>query len=102
MTGQETSLLVGGVEGVDEGVDAGTVGTGRDGVDEVLLGGGSLGSEVGAVGVEPEVSVGGIVGVDEGVEVGVDRSGGVVVVVVERRTKENKENKVKELFWLDG
>ena len=73
-------MLVGGVEGVDEGVDSGTVSAGRDGVHKVLLGGSGLGGEVGSVGVESEVAVGRVVGVDEGVEVGIHGLVGVVIV----------------------
>jgi len=80
MSSEESGLLVGGVEGVHEGVDSGTVGTGRN--TEVLGGGGGgrLGSEVGSVGVESEVTVGWVVGVDEWVEVGVDGFVNIVVV----------------------
>ena len=78
MAGEEAAL-VGSVEGVHEGVDAGAVSAGRD--TEVLdLGSGLLGSEVGAVSVESEVTVGRVMGVDEGVEVGVNGLVGVVIV----------------------
>jgi len=78
VSGEETGLLVGGVEGVDEGVDAGAIGArGHEGGG---AGFGGVGSELGCVAVELEVAVGGVVGVDEGVEVGVD--GSVVVVGV--------------------
>ena len=78
MTSQETSLVVAGVEGVDEGVDAGAVGAiGHKGL---LDGGGGLGIEFGGVLVELEVPVSGVVGVDEGVAVGVN--GSVVVFII--------------------
>jgi len=79
VSGEKSGLLVGGVEWVHEGVNSGTVGTGRDA--EVLGGGGGgLGREVGSVGVESEVTVGWVVGVDEWVEVGVHRFVNIVVV----------------------
>ena len=75
----EEPALVRSVEGVHEGVDTGAVSAVRDA--EVLdLGGGLLGGEVGAVGVESEVTVGRVMGVDEGVEVGIHGLIGVVVV----------------------
>ena len=58
---------MGGVEGVDEGVDSGTVGTGGDGAGLVRCG---AAAKVAAVPVEVEVPVGRVVGVDEGVGVG--------------------------------
>lgn len=78
VTGQETGLVVAGVKGVDEGVDAGAVGA--IGNQRLLDGGGGLGVEFGSVLVELEVPVGGVVGVDEGVAVGVN--GSVIVFVV--------------------
>merc|ERR1719507_1541269 len=60
---------VGGVEGVDEGVNSGTVGARGDGAGLVR---GCVAAKVAAVPVEVEVPVGGVVGVDEGV-VGVGR-----------------------------
>ena len=84
LTSEETGLLVRGVKGVDEGVDAGAVGAGRHNgavkllvVDSLLLGG----SKAGGVGVELEVAVSRVVGVDEGVEVGVDGGGDIVALV---------------------
>ena len=58
---------MGGVKGVDEGVDSGAVGTGGDGAGLVRCG---AAAKVAAVPVEVEVPVGGVVGVDEGVGVG--------------------------------
>ena len=81
VTRQQTrASLVAGVEGVDERVDSGAVRAGRH-AEALHLGGGLLGLELGAVGVEPEVAVCGVVGVDEGVEVGVHGLGVRVVVV---------------------
>ena len=75
----EKPALVRSVKRVHEGVDTGAVSAGRDA--KVLdLGGGLLGGEVGAVGVESEVTVGWVMGVDEGVEVGVHGLVGVVIV----------------------
>jgi len=75
----EKAALVRSVKRVHEGVDTGAVSAGRDA--KVLdLGGGLLGGEVGAVGVESEVTVGWVMGVDEGVEVGVHGLIGVVIV----------------------
>jgi hypothetical protein len=74
----EKPALVRSVKRVHEGVDTGTVSAGRNA--KVLdLGGGLLGGEVGAVGVESEVTVGWVMGVDEGVEVGVH---GLIRVVI--------------------
>ena len=56
---------MGGIEGVDEGVDSSTVGTGGDNAGLV-----SPATKVAAVPVEVEVPVGWVVGVDEGVGVG--------------------------------
>ena len=56
---------MGGIEGVDEGVDSSTVGTGGDSAGLV-----STATKVAAVPVEVEVPVGWVVGVDEGVGVG--------------------------------
>jgi len=79
VSGEETSLLVGSIEWVDEGVDSGAVGTGRN--SEVAGGSGSgLGGKLGSVGVESEVTVGWVMGVDEWVEVGVNWLISVVVV----------------------
>ena len=70
------AAAAGGVEGVDEGVEAfasgavGHVGSVEDS--------GDLGGELGTVLVVGKVPVGGVVGVDEGVEVGVD---GLVIVL---------------------
>lgn len=77
VTSEDAGLVVRGVEGVHEGVDAGAVGAIGDEGSGVGL---ALGGEGGAVLVETEVAVGGVVGVDEGVEVRVD--GGVVVLIV--------------------
>jgi len=55
------------VEGVDEGVDPGAVGTRRY---STLAVGSGVASEASSVDVEPEVPVGGVMGVDEGVGVG--------------------------------
>ena len=75
----EKAALVRSVKRVHEGVDTGAVSAGRDA--KVLdLGGGLLGGEVGAVGVESEVTVGWVMGVDEGVEVGVHGLIDVVIV----------------------
>jgi len=79
VTGQKTSLLVRGVKWVDEGVDSGTVSTGRN--SKVLSSDwGRFGGKVGSVGVESEVTVGWVMGVDEWVEVGVNGLIGIVVV----------------------
>jgi len=78
VTGKQTSVLVGGVEWVDEGVDTRAVSTGRHAGE--LGSDGVVGGKLGSVSVELEVSVGGVVGVDEGVEVGVDGGIGVVIV----------------------
>ena len=96
VTSQKSGLLVRGVEGVDEGVNSSTVGTGRD--TEVLGsgGGGGLGGEVGSVGVESKVTVGWVVGVDEWVEVGVHRFVNIVVVNRGRGGLDNWGS------WLDG
>ena len=67
--GEGGRVPVGGVEGVDEGVDSSTVGTRGDGAGLVR---GGVAAKVAAVPVEVEVPVGGVVGVDEGV-VGVGR-----------------------------
>ena len=67
--GEGGRVPVGGVEGVDEGVDSGTVGARGDGAGLVR---GCVAAKVAAVPVEVEVPVGGVVGVDEGV-VGVGR-----------------------------
>lgn len=76
VTGEETSLFVGFVEWVNEGVDTFTASAGWD---EVLLNGVWVQwVETGSVGVELEVSVGWVVWVDEWVSVWVDW--GVVVV----------------------
>lgn len=77
VSGKETSLLVGSVEWVDEGVDSGAVSTGRN--SEVASGSG-LGGKLGSVGVESKVTVGWVMGVDEWVEVGVNWLISVVVV----------------------
>ena len=79
VTGQKTSLLVRGVKWVDEGVDSGTVSTGRN---SKVLGGdwGRLGGKVGSIGVESEVTVGWVMWVDEWVEVGVDWLINIVVI----------------------
>lgn len=69
VTGQETSggaLLVGGVEGVNEGVQAFASSAGRDIISTKDTG--DLGGELGGVLVVAEVEMGGIVGVHEGVE----------------------------------
>jgi hypothetical protein len=71
VSGQETCVGVRSVEGVDEGVDSGTVSAVGDEVGVQGCGGGSPGGEVSSVAVEGKVAVGGVVGVDEGVEVGV-------------------------------
>jgi len=94
--GEGCGVPVGGIEGVDEGVDTGTVGAGRNsrlrGLLELLAGSllellagrlleplrsrlagrcaGGLATKVGAVYVELEVPVGRVVGVDEGVGAG--------------------------------
>lgn len=77
VTSEDAGLVVRGVEGVHEGVDAGAVGAIGDEGSGVGL---ALGGEGGAVLVETEVAVGGVVGVDEGVEVGVSGSVNVVIV----------------------
>ena len=74
VAGKETGLLVGGIEGVDEGIDSSTVSAVRNkaaGQRSGRSGDGIFGFELGSVGVESEVSVGGVMGVDEGVPVGV-------------------------------
>jgi len=78
VTGKQTSVLVGGVEWVDEGVDTRAVSTGRHAGE--LGSDGVVGGKLGSVSVELEVSVGGVVGVNEGVEVRVDGGIGVVIV----------------------
>ena len=80
MTCQESSLLVAGVEWVDEGVDSGTVGAVWNSEVVGLSWSNLLRGELGSVGVESEVTVSGVVGVDEWVEVGVDWFVSVVVV----------------------
>jgi len=77
VSGKKTSLLVGGVEWVDEGVDPGAVSTGRN--SEVASGSG-LGGKLGSVGVESKVTVGWVMGVDEWVKVGVNWLISVIVV----------------------
>ena len=67
--GEGGRVPVGGVKGVDEGVDSGAVGARGDGAGLVR---GGVAAKVAAVPVEVEVPVGGVVGVDEGV-VGVGR-----------------------------
>jgi len=80
LTGQETSLVVASVEGVDEGVDSGAVGAVGDKVGVQRTGWGSLGCEGSSVAVEGKVAVGGVVGVDEGVEVGVNNLLSIIVI----------------------
>jgi len=74
----EMSSLVGGVEGVDEGVNSGAVGAGGHAAE--LLGDGIVRGESGGVGVVLEVTVGRVVGVDERVEVGINGSINIVIV----------------------
>ena len=72
VSSQETSM--GGIEGVDKGIDSSTVSAVRNKAAGQRSGGsghGVFGFELGSVGVEGKVSVGGVVGVDEGVSVGV-------------------------------
>ena len=76
VTGQVSSQLtsMGGIEGVDEGIDSSTVSAVRDkaaGQRSGRSGDGIFGFELGSVGVESKVSVGGVMGIDEGVPVGV-------------------------------
>jgi len=75
---------VGGIKGVDEGVDSSTVSARRNNsVVEVGLVASRLSrGESGTIGVELEVPVGGVMGVDERVEVGVNR--GINVVIINR------------------
>lgn len=70
VTSKETSLVVGSVEWVDEGVDTGAVSAGWD--SRLLSSQRRVGVETSSVGVELEVSVGWVVWVDEWVSVGVD------------------------------
>ena len=71
LSGKKSGLCVAGIEGVDEGINSGTIGTvwNKSGILGVSWG--SSGGKVGTIAVEGEVAVGGVVGVDEGVEVGV-------------------------------
>ena len=79
MSSQKTSM--GGIEGVDKGVDTGAVSTiGDKAAGQGSGGSGVLGFEFGAVGVEGEVPVCGVVGVDEGVPVWVGFNFFVIVV----------------------
>jgi hypothetical protein len=80
LSGQETSLVVASVEGVDEGVNSGAVSAVGDEVGVQRTGWGSLGCEGGSVAVEGKVAVGGVVGVDEGVEVGVNDLLNIIVI----------------------
>jgi len=82
VTGEQTSLSVGGIEWVDEGVDSSTVGTGRHtGSSQGASRAGSvLGGELGSIGIVLEVTVGRVEGVDEGVEVGVNRLINIIIV----------------------
>jgi len=77
VTCKKPSLLMGSIEWVDEGVDSGAVGTGRNTVHKVVH---VVWSKVGSVPVELEVTVGRVVGVDEWVEVGIDGFVNIVVV----------------------
>lgn len=80
MSGQETSLVVASIEGVDEGVDTSAVSAVWDKVGVQRTGWGSLGCKVSSVAVEGKVAVGGVVGVDEGVEVGVNILLNIIVI----------------------
>merc|ERR1719289_756445 len=82
VTGEQTSLSVGGIEWVDEGVDSSTVGTGRHtGSSQGASRAGSvLGCKLGSIGIVLEVTVGRVEGVDEGVEVGVNRLINIIIV----------------------
>jgi len=82
VTGEQTSLSVGGIEWVDEGVDSSTVGTGRHtGSSQGASRAGSvLGGKLGSIGIVLEVTVGRVEGVDEGVEVGVNRLINIIIV----------------------
>lgn len=72
MTGQNTTLLVAGIKGVDERVDTGAVGAiGNAGKLARLVVHLVVGGKLGGVGVKLEVPVGWVMGIDEGVEVGV-------------------------------
>merc|ERR1719289_375306 len=68
VTGEQTSLSVGGIEWVDEGVDSSTVGTGRHtGSSQGASRASSvLGGKLGSIGIVLEVTVGRVEGVDEG------------------------------------
>jgi len=82
VTGEQTSLRVGGIEWVDEGVDSSTVGTGRHtgSSQGASRAGCVLGGKLGSIGIVLEVSVGRVEGVDEGVEVGVNRLINIIIV----------------------
>jgi len=82
VTGEQTSLRVGSIEWVDEGVDSSTVGTGgHTGSSQGASRAGSvLGGELGSIGIVLEVTVGRVEGVDEGVEVGVNRLINIIIV----------------------
>jgi len=72
---------MGGIEGVDKGVDTGAVSTiGDKAAGQGSGGSGVFGFEFGAVGVEGEVPVSGVMGVDEGVPVGVSLDLLIIVV----------------------
>lgn len=81
LSGQETSLVVASVEGVDEGVDSGAVSAVGDKVGVQRTGWCSLGCEGSSVAVEGKVAVGGVVGVDKGVEVRVNILLSIIVII---------------------